>query len=159
MGKIVSVRCGNLTAVARHGDKITLTKPRVFSGAVWSVRCATSVRLPSQRASPAKHLGFFRFRPGFDRQSASANGPAWAALKKHGSQESGLGKRSSRDRCETTNRSVLALVEGPEQACMKVTRAFACIPMNRPPCALGDCMADEQQSWSSPDRVTRLSYG
>lgn len=89
----------------------------------------------------------------------TANGPAWAALTKHGSQESGLGKRSSRDRCETTNRSVLALVEGPEQACMKVTRAFACIPMNRPPCALGDCMADEQQSWSSPDRVTRLSYG
>ena len=89
----------------------------------------------------------------------TANGPAWAALTKHGSQESGLGKRSSRDRCETTNRSVLALVEGPEQAYMKVTRVFACIPMNRPPCALGDCMADEQQSWSSPDRVTRLSYG
>ena len=93
--------------------------------------------------------GFFHL---CDRQSASANGPAWAALKKHGSQESGFGKRKYRDRCETTNRSVLALVEGPEQTYMKVTRAFACISMNRPPCALGDCMAEEQQSWSSPDK-------
>ena len=48
-----------------------------------------------------------------DRQSASANGPAWAALRINLATKS---RGASKHRRQTTNGDVQALAQGPEQA-------------------------------------------
>jgi hypothetical protein len=75
--------------------------------------------------SPFTYEGFCVCRTQITPQSGLANGPEWAALKKH-------------YRMRTTDACVPDLVEVLEQEWWDCDNALAPIPMNRPSVALGD---------------------
>lgn len=124
-GRFVMVRCWKRPAGL---EKHSLAKGEGISKGGTLARlkgcnCGRRVIRPMLESRPATITK--RLQSRITPQSGLANGPEWAALKKH-------------YRMRTTDACVPDLVEVLEQEWWDCDNALAPIPMNRPSVALGD---------------------